>query len=154
MYSEKNKFLPKDPEYFARVKDSFKKQSIMQTLNATLTACEPGHACITLPYKNKLCQQHGFIHGGILATVLDSACGYAAYSLMPADAEVLSIEFKTNLLSPAKGDIFHAFGDVVKFGRNISVAEGSIFAADNDQQKLIATMTCTLMAVYHHQSKT
>ncbi len=119
----------------------------MQTIGASLTTCEPGQVCITLPYDTKLCQQHGFIHGGIVATILDSACGYAAFSLMPTDAEVLSIEFKTNLLAPASGEVFHAMGEVVKTGRTISVAEASLY---NEKEKLIATMNCTLMAVYHH----
>ena len=148
-----NYFLPKDPEYQQRVSDSFALQSIMHTLGARLTSCKPGQVHITLPYDAKLCQQHGFIHGGIVATILDSACGYAAFSLMPSDAEVLSIEFKTNLLAPAKGEIFHAMGRVIKSGRTISVAEASLYAIDSEQQKMIATMSCTLMAVYHHQPK-
>lgn len=148
-----NKFIPKDPDFQARVTDSFALQSIMQTIGASLTRCEPGQVHITLPYDKKLCQQHGFIHGGIVATILDSACGYAAFSLMPADAEVLSIEFKTNLLAPAKGDVFHALGEVVKSGRSISVAQASLYAVESDQEKLIASMNCTLMAVYHHQAR-
>ena len=152
-FETQNHFVPKDPNFLNRVTESFALQSIMSTIGASLTSCEPGHVQITLPYDPKLCQQHGFIHGGIVATILDSACGYAAFSLMPEDAEVLSIEFKTNLLAPAKGDAFHAIGKVVKSGRTISVAEASLYAVDNEQQKIIATMHCTLMSVYHHQLK-
>lgn len=148
-----NKFLPKDPDYQDRVSESFELQRIMHTIGASLSCCQPGHVRITLPYHEKLCQQHGFIHGGIVATILDSACGYAAFSLMPADAEVLSIEFKTNLLAPAKGDVFHAEGEVVKTGRTISVAEACLYAVEKEQEKLIATMNCTLMSVYHHQPR-
>lgn len=145
-----NQFPVKDSDYQTRVTESFNLQTIMQTIGASLTTIQPGQVCITLPYAIKLCQQHGFIHGGIVATILDSACGYAAFSLMQPDAEILSIEFKTNLLAPASGKVFHAMGEVVKSGRTISVAEASLY---NEQEKLIATMNCTLMAVYHHQPK-
>jgi uncharacterized protein (TIGR00369 family) len=152
-FEAQHQFEPKDPNFHERVSESFAQQTIMKTIGASLTSCEPGHVHITLPYDKKLCQQHGFIHGGIIATILDSACGYSAFSLMPVDAEVLSIEFKTNLLAPAKGTEFRAIGKVVKSGRTISVAEGSLYAMDIAQRKLIATMNCTLMEVHHHQTK-
>lgn len=141
-------FIPKDPNYIEKVKDSFSKQKIMQTINAELADVAAGEVTIKLPYNIDLTQQHEFIHAGIVTTVLDSACGYAAFSLMPAEAEVLSIEFKTNLLAPAKGEYFLAKAKVVKPGRNITVAEASLFAFHNKQQKLVATMTGTMMAVY------
>src|SRR6185503_7902077 len=95
-------FQAQDPNFENRVRESFARQQLMQTLGATLTLVEPGAIEIELPYRIDLTQQHGFLHAGVIASVLDSACGYAAFSLMPADAEVLSVEFKINLLAPAR----------------------------------------------------
>jgi len=120
----------------------------MQTVGASLTNIAPGEVVIEFPFDSKLTQQHGFIHAGIVSTVLDSACGYAAFSLMPADAAVLTIEFKINLLSPAQGESFEAIGKVRKPGRNISVTEGEIYAHQGDSKKLIASMVGTMMAVF------
>ena len=119
----------------------------MHTIGASLVTVEAGMVRIGFDYAPALGQQHGFIHAGILATVLDSACGFAAYSLMPADAGVLTIEFKTNLLSPARGQYFEAEGLVKKAGRTISVAEAGIVARQETGEKLIATMTATLMTI-------
>jgi uncharacterized protein (TIGR00369 family) len=129
---------------FERVKASFTRQQVMATLGAELVAATPGHVAIELPYSEALTQQHGFLHAGVVATVMDSACGYAAFTLMPEDAGVLSIEFKTNLLAPARGQRFRFEGTVIKAGRTISVCEGKCLADDG---KLVATMTCTLMTV-------
>jgi uncharacterized protein (TIGR00369 family) len=141
-------FEVRNPEFRERTIESFNNQAVMHTLNASIGEVDPGRVAITLPYRQDLCQQHGFIHAGILSTVLDSACGYAAFSLMPEDAGVLTIEFKINLLSPAKGELFRAVGQVVKPGRNVTVAEGQLYALANDNEKLIASMTGTLMSVY------
>lgn len=141
-------FAPKDPNFSKKVLTSFSKQRVMQTIGAELLEVKPGAVTIRLPFNLELTQQHEFIHAGIIATVLDSACGYAAFSLMPVDAEILSIEFKTNLLAPAKGEFFMAKAQVVKSGRNISVAEGSLLAINQNKEKLVATMTGTMMAVY------
>ncbi|MBO9677259.1 MAG: PaaI family thioesterase [Acidovorax sp.] len=119
----------------------------MQTLNARLGRIVPGAVDIELDWAQALTQQHGFLHAGMVATALDSACGYAGFSLMPADVGVLTIEFKINLLAPAKGQRFRMEGRVVKPGRTITVAEGRAFALDAGQEKLVATMGCTLMAV-------
>lgn len=100
-----------------------------------------------MPFDPKLTQQHGFLHAGIVSTVMDSACGYSALSLMPEDAGVLSIEFKVNLLAPAKGREFRFIGQVLKHGRTLSVSEGKAYAIEGDSERLVATMTCTLMAV-------
>ena len=107
-------FTPKDPDFAKRAAASFAKQRVMATLGTSLTAVGPGEIEITLPYREDLTQQHGFLHGGVVATIGDSACGYAAYSLMPADAGVLTIEYKINLLAPAKGDVFRAVGSVIR----------------------------------------
>ena len=120
----------------------------MQTVGASLIRVAPGEVVIEFPFDSKLTQQHGFIHAGIVSTVLDSACGYAAFSLMPADAAVLTIEFKINLLSPARGEHFEAIGKVKKPGRNITVTEGEIYAQLGNGRKLVASMVGTMMAVF------
>ena len=145
-------FEPKDPHYAARVRASFDRQSAMQTIGATLAAAEPGRVVIELPWAQALTQQHGFLHAGMVATALDSACGYAGFSLMPADAAVLTIEYKINLLAPAKGQSFRMEGLVIKPGRTVTVAEGKAYAIDDGREKLIATMACTLMAVYGREN--
>lgn len=140
--------VPADPNYRARVKAGFARQQAMQTLHIELIRVEAGEVELAFPYDPLLTQQHGFIHGGILSTALDSACGYAAFSLMPINASVLTVEFKVNLLAPARGDRFHVIGRVVKPGRTITVCQGEAFAYIDTQSKLIATMTGTLMAVF------
>jgi uncharacterized protein (TIGR00369 family) len=119
----------------------------MSTLGAQLTHLAPGAVDISFDWAPGLTQQHGFIHAGMLSAALDSACGYAGFSLMPEDAGVLTIEFKINLLAPAKGQRFRCEGRVLKPGRTIVLAEGRAFAIDGGQEKLCATMHCTLMAV-------
>ncbi|WP_042414441.1 PaaI family thioesterase [Comamonas aquatica] len=130
-----------------RVRDSFALQGAMSTLGAQLTHLAPGAVDISFDWAPGLTQQHGFIHAGMLSAALDSACGYAGFSLMPEDAGVLTIEFKINLLAPAKGQRFRCEGRVLKPGRTIVLAEGRAFALDGGQEKLCATMHCTLMAV-------
>jgi uncharacterized protein (TIGR00369 family) len=142
------RFEPKDPDYAERVRASFARQGAMATIGATLVAVEPGRVVIELPWAQALTQQHGFLHAGMVATAMDSACGYAGFSLMPADAAVLTIEYKINLLAPAQGQRFRVEADVVKPGRTISVVEGIAYAIDSGREKVIATMNATLMAVY------
>lgn len=135
-------------DYDLRVRDSFARQKIMQTISAELTRVEAGTVEIEMPFRPDLTQQHGFLHAGIISTALDSACGYAAYSVMPSDAAVLTIEFKVNLLSPGKGERFLFRGSVTKPGRTIIVADGQAYAFDSEgDAKLIATMTGTMMVV-------
>ncbi|MGH6640480.1 MAG: PaaI family thioesterase [Polaromonas sp.] len=141
------RFEPQDPGYAARVRDSFVRQGAMATIGATLAAIEPGRVVIELDWAPALTQQHGFLHAGMVATALDSACGYAGFTLMPAEAAVLTIEYKINLLAPAKGQRFRMVGTVVKPGRTVTVAEGRAYALDDGKEKLVATMGCTLMAV-------
>lgn len=143
---------PSDPDFADRVRESFARQGAMRTLGATLARIEPGAVGIGLVHRDTLTQQHGFVHAGMLATALDSACGYAAFTLMPAGAAVLTIEFKINLLAPARGPRFRLDGLVAKAGRTISVVDGRAYewAADADADadgKLIATMTATVMTV-------
>lgn len=148
-------FEPRAADYRARVEDSFKRQPAMQTLGISLVDVAPGEVEFKLPYHTKLTQQHGFIHAGVMATALDSACGYAAFSLMPEDASVLTVEFKVNLLSPAKGDYFTISGRVVRPGKSITVSQGEAWAHNegddknrDGERKLVAQMTATLMAVF------
>jgi uncharacterized protein (TIGR00369 family) len=138
-----------DPDLARRVRDSFARQAAMATLGATLETIAPGHVVIGMAHRVELTQQHGFLHAGMLAAALDSACGYAAFSLMPPDAGVLTIEFKINLLAPAKGPRFRFEGRVIKPGRTISVVDGRAFQLDagGAEPKLIATMSATVMTV-------
>lgn len=140
-------FEPRNPQYLQRVQDSFVRQQAMHTLGARLEHIAPGTVDIGLDWAATLTQQHGFLHAGMVATALDSACGYAAFTLMAPEAEVLTIEFKINLLAPALGQRFRMEGRVLKPGRTITVAEGRAYAITDGQEKLIATMHCTLMAV-------
>ena len=120
----------------------------MQHINASLIGIDAGQVEIGFPYQLALTQQDGFIHAGISSTVMDSACGYAAFTLMPVEARVLTIEFKINLLAPAAGDSFRAVGKVRKPGRAVFVAEAELYASSNGSDKLVATMVGTLMAMY------
>ena len=119
----------------------------MHTLGASLIRVEPGIVEIELPYQTGLTQQHGFIHAGVIASVLDSACGYAAFSLMAADAAVLSVEFKVNLLAPAIGERLVARAEVKRAGRTVTVCSADAFAITGEQSKLVATMLGTMISV-------
>jgi uncharacterized protein (TIGR00369 family) len=141
-------FEPKDPHFEARVKASFARQQTMHTLGIEITGLGAGEIELRMPQMPAYTQQHGFTHAGIIATALDSACGYAAFSLMPEDAAVLTVEFKTNLIAPAKGEYFLFRGRVVKPGRTITVCDSQAFAVESGQEKLVATMTGTLMALF------
>jgi uncharacterized protein (TIGR00369 family) len=140
-------FEPKDPNYEARVRSGFARQQVMATLGLSITALAPGEIELEMPYAAACTQQHGFLHAGILSTALDSACGYAAFSLMPADVAVLTVEFKTNLLAPADGQRFRFKAHVVKPGRTLTICDARAYARNGATEKLIATMTGTVMAV-------
>jgi uncharacterized protein (TIGR00369 family) len=140
-------FVPSDPDFDRRVRASFAKQNVMTLFQATVARVAPGHVDIALPVRAELSQQHGFIHAGVVTAIVDSACGYAALTLMPPGAGVLSIEFKTNLLAPAKGESLIARARVLKPGRNICVCAGDVFAIDGRGETLVATMLATMMVV-------
>lgn len=140
-------FQPQDSDFEGRVRQSFARQQVMQTIGATLTLVAPGEVEIELPYRADLTQQHGFIHAGIVASILDTACGYAAFSLMPADAAVLSIEFKVNLLAPAKGELLRARAVVKRAGKNVTVCTADAWAVDDGQSAVVATMLATMMCI-------
>jgi uncharacterized protein (TIGR00369 family) len=141
----------RDPGAEARVRASFARQAFMTTLGARLETVAPGEVTIALAFRKELTQQHGFLHAGVVAAVVDSACGYAALTLMPPAVAVLSVEFKLNMLAPAAGDRFVARGRVRKAGRTISVCEGDLRAfADgqgNAEGTLVAIMQGTMMTV-------
>ena len=137
---------PTNPAFADEVRQSFAKQAIMALIGGTLTRVEPGVVEITLPYRTDLTQQDGYVHAGIVTTITDSACGYAAYSLMPPESDVLAVEFKVNLLRPAKGKMFVARAEVIKPGRTLTVVRADVFATSGaDAQQLIATMQGTMM---------
>jgi uncharacterized protein (TIGR00369 family) len=140
-------FTPQDQDFETKVRLSFGEQRAMATIGASLGAIEPGAVDVMLPFREDLTQQDGFIHAGIVAAVADSACGYAAHSLMPASARVLSIEFKLNLLSPAVGERLEARGRVLRAGKTVTVCRADVFAITGSNEKLVATMTGTMMTV-------
>lgn len=130
-----------------RVRNSFSRQAFMSTLGAELAVVVQGGVEIRLPFSPNLTQQNGYLHAGVIAAVLDSACGYAALSVAAEDKEVLTVEFKVNLLAPATGDVFAARAQVRKAGRTLTVCTADAFAMKDGSEKLIATMLATIMAV-------
>ena len=141
------RFEPKNPDYRAVATATFDRQSAMQSLGISIARLEPGEIDLAMPYSAALTQQNGFIHAGIITAALDTACGIAAFTLMPANSDVLTVEFKTNLLAPARGDRFLFRARVVKPGRTLTVCDAQAFAEHDGVENLIATMTGTLMAL-------
>ena len=140
-------FQPGDPAYESRVRASFARQSMMTVLGASLERVAPGEVDIRLPFRADLTQQHGFLHAGVTTTIADSACGYAALSLMPPGAAVLTVEFKVNLMAPAAGQLFVARGRVLKAGRTLTTCSGDVFAVDGGEEKHVLAMLGTIMTV-------
>jgi len=139
---------PRNPSFAEEIKQSFSKQTIMSLIGAELSRVEPGIVEITLPYRADLAQHHGFLHAGVVTTIADSACGYAAYSLMPPNSEILSVEFKVNLLRPAKGEVFLAAAEVIKSGKTLTVARADVFGLDQSgRRELVAIMLGTMMCL-------
>ena len=134
------RFQPQDPQFAARVRASFGRQKAMALIGATLAQVEPGYVEIALPFRDDLTQQKGYVHGGILGMICDSACGYAAYTLMPADSSLVTVEYKINILNPAIGALV-ARGRVVKPGRTLSITRGDVYAGDTH----VAAMQQTLL---------
>lgn len=130
-----------------RISASFARQTFMHHLGAELVHVERGVVEIAIARNDLLLQQHGFLHAGVISSILDSACGYAALSVMDADAAVLSVEFKTNLLAPAAGERFVAVGTVLKAGRTLTICRGEAFAVEGDTRRLVAAMQATMMSV-------
>jgi uncharacterized protein (TIGR00369 family) len=138
---------PKDPDYAERVRVSFGKQGLMDTIGASLVRVAPGEVEIALPVSPAASQQHGFVHGGAVAAIADSAAGYAALTLMPATAGVLTAEFKINFLAPASGERLVALGRVAKGGRTLSVAQAEVFAERAGERTTVALLTATLVTI-------
>ena len=134
-------------EIDARIRGSFARQSIMTTLGAEIAAVRAGEVEIVLPFSDRILQQHDFIHAGAVATIADSACGYAALSVMPRDAAVLTTEFKINLLAPARGKRIRAIGRVIRNGKRLVIALGEVFAEEGGARKQIALITATMMVI-------
>ena len=141
-------FSPPDPDFETRVRDTYAKQAMLDTLGAQIGLLQPGEFHILMPFDARFTQQDGFLHAGVVTTLMDTACGYAAHTLMPAASRVLSVEFKVNLLSPARGDHFRAEGRVIKPGRTLTVCEGKLFSiANNGEETLCAIMQATMICI-------
>lgn len=130
-----------------RVRDSFARQTLMETIGATIVSVRDGEVEVALPYRSDLTQQHGFLHAAAITAIVDSACGYAAWTKMPPTSEVLSVEFKINLLAPAAGDRFVALGRVLRSGKTLTVCAGEVHAELDGTRKLIAVMQATMIAL-------
>jgi len=135
----------RDPAFAARVRASFERQAFMSFIGAELVRLDPGFCEIVLPYRAELSQQHGFFHGGLIGTLADNACGYAAYTLTAADASILTVEYKLNIVAPGDGERLIARGHVVKAGRTLSVCEGRVYAEKGGVETLCAIATETLL---------
>jgi len=141
-------FVAANPDFERRVRDSFARQAAMALIGARLTEVVAGRCTIELPVRADLTQQHGFVHGGIVGMIGDSAGGYAAFSLMPADASVLTVEYKINRLAPARGDELIAVGEALKPGRTLSIVRADVYGVAAGKQTLVATMQQTLMVMH------
>lgn len=140
-------FKPQTETYEARVRESFAKQSMMATLGASLDEVRPGFCEISMPFSDRLTQQHGFIHAGALAAIIDSAGGYAAYTLFGDTDTVLTVEFKLNLMAPADGQLVIARGEVVRPGRSLTVTRGEVIVVKDGVEKTCAIMQQTMMRI-------
>lgn len=135
----------------ARVRASFSRQGLMRHLGAVLAEIRPGRVSVQLPFREELTQQHGFFHAGSTSAIADSAGGYAGFTLFPADSSVLTIEFKINLLAPARGDYLEAIGSVVRSGRTLTICQLEVFAVTATQRTLVALGQQTLMCMHGKQ---
>ncbi len=142
------KFNASDLNFEARVRASFARQAAMALIGATMTEVTPGRVTIELPVRDDLTQQHKFVHGGVVGMIGDSAGGYAAFTLMPAEASVLTVEYKINMLAPAKGERLIARGEVLKPGRTLSIVRADVFGLEAGRETLVASMQQTLMVMH------
>src|SRR3977135_730418 len=142
-----SRFEPKNPDFRNVAAETFARRQAMRTLGITIARLEPGEVDLAMAYSSDFTQQNGFVHAGIITAGLDTACGIAAFTLMPAGSDILTVEFKTNLLAPARGERFAFRATVVKPGRTLTFCEGWAYAAQEGVETLIATMTGTLMAL-------
>jgi uncharacterized protein (TIGR00369 family) len=136
---------PQNPDFASVVRESFSRQALMRTLGVSLTRVEPGEVHLSLPYSPEFAQQNGYLHAGVVAGIADSANGYAAFTLAPRDTDVLAVEFKINLMAPAKAPTFLACGRVLRPGRTLSVCLAEVFAVDGEDHTPVATMLSTII---------
>lgn len=144
---------PADVAFRDKVADSFRRQSFMRTIGARLTAVEPGYCEIELPFRGDLCQQHGYLHGGVTGALADNAAGYAAFSLMPPDSAPLTVEYKINLMAPAQGERFVARARVEKAGRTLSVVRSEVLGYQGDTAQTLAVMLATIICLQGRQDR-
>lgn len=142
-----------DPDFAGRVRASFALQSAMDLIKASLSAVEEGRVEIELPHWSGVEQQHGFVHGGVVGMIADSAAGYAAMTMVPAGASVLTVEYKMNLLAPAGGERLLARGRVIRPGRTLIVTQAEVFAVKDERETLCALMQQTIMVMYGKSEK-
>jgi len=140
-------FVPEDPAYAERVRDSFERQGAMRLIGARIVELAPGYCSIELPYRDDLAQQHGYVHAGIVGAIIDSAGGYAGFTLFPAEASVLTVEYKLNLIAPATGTRLLAEAEVVKAGRTLAITRGEVYAESEGKRTLCAIMQQTLIVM-------
>jgi uncharacterized protein (TIGR00369 family) len=141
-------FVARDPDYAQRIRASFARQGAMALIGAELTDLAPGYCAISVVPRAEISQQHGYVHAGVVGTIVDTAGGYAGFSLFPADSSVLTVEFKINLLAPATGDRLVAEGFVVKPGRTLAITRGEVHAEKDGKRTLVALMQQTLMVMH------
>ena len=137
----------RNPDAVARMRADFARQGAMASMGIAVADVAPGRCVLEMPFNADFSQHHGFMHAGVITSGMDSACGFAAFTLMDADAEVLTVEFKCNFMAPAKGERFRFEGDVVKAGRTLTFTEGRAVALEGDSETVVATITATMMAV-------
>lgn len=141
-------FQPPDADYARRIRDSFERQGLMHHLGARLVELRPGLVEIRVPYRAEVTQQHGYFHAGVSGAIADSACGYAAYTLMPEDSSVLTVEYKMNLLAPADGEELIARARVIRSGRTLKICAADIYARKSDAEVHCATMLATILCLF------
>lgn len=140
-------FQVRNPSYEAEARAGFAAQAMMRELGVEVDSIAPGTVTLSMPFDTRFTQQHGFLHGAVPSAVLDTACGFAAYTLMPPGSGVLTVEYKVSMLSPARGERFRFTGRVVKPGRTLIFTEGEAFAIAGGVEKRISTLTATMMTV-------
>ncbi len=146
-------FIPAFAGYEARVRESFARQGAMKLIGAAISEVAPGYCAIAVAPRPELAQQHGYVHAGIVSTIVDTAGGYAGFTLFPEDASVLTVEFKLNLVAPAKGERIVAEGFVVKPGRTLAITRGEVHAEEGGTRTLVALMQQTLMVMHGRQDQ-
>ena len=138
---------PPNPAFETDVRTSFARQKVMEAIGAEIAQIAPGEVSIEMPFREDLTQQDGFLHAGVLAAILDSACGYAAMTLVPAGSRVLTVEFKASFLAPARGERFEARAIVKKTGRTLTTSQADAYAVADGRETLVATMLATIMTL-------